>query len=58
MPPKIDYKKCNGSLKCVEVCPVNVFDKKNGKGFVARPADCIECRACEYACPVQAIKVE
>jgi NAD-dependent dihydropyrimidine dehydrogenase PreA subunit len=42
---------------CAEVCPTNVIDIVKGKAVVARPNDCIECRACEAACPKGAIKV-
>jgi NAD-dependent dihydropyrimidine dehydrogenase PreA subunit len=36
--------------KVVDVCPVNVFDCKDKKLVVARPQDCIGCRACESTC--------
>ena len=55
--PWIDEKKCTGNFKCVEVCPVSVFDKAGKKAKVARPQDCIQCRACEVSCPKGAIKV-
>ncbi len=41
---------------CVEVCPVDCFyvdDEK--KMLVIHPDECIDCGACEPACPVQAI---
>jgi ferredoxin len=39
---------------CVEVCPVDCFyaDKKM---LYIHPDECIDCGACEPACPVQAI---
>ncbi|MDI6884689.1 MAG: ferredoxin family protein [Hadesarchaea archaeon] len=55
MPPVVDTKKCKGAAACAEVCPANVIDIVKGKAVVARPADCIECRACEAACPNNAI---
>lgn len=62
--PVIDYKKCNVCKTCVEVCPMEVFreedDKKTKKKkvTVAKPDECINCRACEVQCPKQAIRVE
>ena len=39
---------------CVEVCPVNCFYE--GKNFlVIHPDECIDCGACEPACPTKAI---
>ena len=55
--PKIDYSKCKNTKTCVNVCPVNVYEDKGGKVVVARPQDCIGCRACEVSCPYKAIKV-
>jgi len=43
-----DPKKCD--CKVVDACPVKVFDCKGGKLVVARPNDCIGCRACEASC--------
>jgi NAD-dependent dihydropyrimidine dehydrogenase PreA subunit len=53
-PVIIDEKKVD--CKIVDVCPVHVFDCKNGKLTVARPKDCIGCRACEASS--DGIKVE
>lgn len=58
--PVIDKKKCIGDFVCCDICPVNVFakDEKNKKAVVAKPEDCIGCRACEAQCTEGAIKVE
>lgn len=60
MPPKVDHAKCNGDGECYEVCPVepNVYEIKDGKAHVVNPDECIECGACESACPTAAITLE
>ena len=48
--PIIHYDKVKDSKvleELINICPVNVFEKKKGKVVVARPDDCIGCRACE-----------
>ena len=58
MPPRIDKKKCVGCGACVAVCPNNVLEVIKGKATVVKPKDCIECRACEGACGVEAIRFD
>ena len=45
---------------CVEVCPVDCihFDEGDDKMLYINPDDCIDCGACEPACPVTAIFAE
>ena len=41
-------------MTCVEVCPVDCFYE--GKNMlVINPDECINCGACLYECPVEAI---
>ena len=42
---------------CVSVCPVDCihFDEGTDKMLYINPEECIDCGACEPACPVQAI---
>lgn len=47
---------------CVEVCPVDcIHPRPDEEGFSTvrqlfiNPAECIDCAACEAACPVSAI---
>lgn len=42
--------------KCVEACPRNVFEIKEGRLTATRPLDCDLCRACERECP-EAVKI-
>ena len=39
---------------CVEVCPVDCFYADNDMLYI-HPDECIDCGACEPACPVEAI---
>jgi NAD-dependent dihydropyrimidine dehydrogenase PreA subunit len=69
--PFIITKACEGvcDTACVDVCPVDCihptkeewpakgYDPANlaGKMIYINPEECIDCGACEPACPVQAI---
>ena len=52
---EIDLDLCAGSGECVEVCPAQVYDILDGKVDADDIAECIECGACEGACPYEAI---
>ncbi len=56
--PKINEEKCTNCGTCVDICPVNVFEKGEKKAKVSKPDECIGCKACEVQCPEGAIKVE
>lgn len=40
--------------ECVEVCPVDCIEPGDDQ-FYINPDICIDCGACEAACPVEAI---
>lgn len=42
---------------CIEVCPVDCiyFDEDDDRMCYVHPVECIDCAACESACPVGAI---
>jgi len=42
---------------CVDICPVGVFEIKDGKSFAVNVDECLICRACETQCPNNAIKI-
>jgi len=39
---------------CVDVCPVDCIYEGEDQLYI-HPDECIDCQACEAACPVQAI---
>ena len=41
---------------CIEVCPVDCIYEGNRKLYI-NPRECIDCGACEPACPMQAISL-
>jgi NAD-dependent dihydropyrimidine dehydrogenase PreA subunit len=53
---KIDHDKCTGCGKCVDTCPVNVYELENGKSVANNVSECVECCACIDACPSGAIE--
>jgi NAD-dependent dihydropyrimidine dehydrogenase PreA subunit len=54
--PFIIAEPCIGvkDKSCVEVCPVNCIYEGEDQYYI-HPDECIDCQACEAACPVQAI---
>ena len=52
----VDYEKCTGAGECVTVCPVDIFEVKEGKAVCDNVGQCIECCACVSACPHEAIE--
>ncbi len=56
--PKIEIsEKCNLCKACLEACPRNVFEMKDGKLIVKNLLDCSICRECEKACEEKALRV-
>ena len=57
--PKIDNDKCTGCFTCIDICPMDVFEKdeENKKAKVKGENECIGCKACEVQCPETVIKV-
>ena len=54
---KINMDKCTGCWTCVDVCPVGVYELKDGKSSAVNVDECLVCRACESQCPENAIEV-
>jgi NAD-dependent dihydropyrimidine dehydrogenase PreA subunit len=56
--PYVIAQPCIGvkDASCVDVCPVDCIHSSDDAGqFFINPDQCIDCAACELACPVTAI---
>jgi NAD-dependent dihydropyrimidine dehydrogenase PreA subunit len=54
---KLDSDKCIGCGMCVNVCPHDVFELKDGKAEIKDIDFCMECGACVKNCPAKALSV-
>ncbi len=52
---KINLTKCVGAGECVEVCPANVYELNYGQVIAENIGECIDCSACQFICPTDAI---
>jgi ferredoxin len=57
MPAKVDAETCTGCESCVESCPLDAIEMKDGVAVVDEET-CGDCGACVDACPVEAISME
>jgi NAD-dependent dihydropyrimidine dehydrogenase PreA subunit len=48
---------CSACGKCIEICPMKVFEDESGKVVPVREQDCLHCLLCLEACPNQAVSV-
>lgn len=57
--PYVIAEPCIGvkDKSCVDVCPVNCIYEGEDQLYIS-PNECIDCAACEAACPVTAIFFE
>ena len=55
---KINKKECDGCGNCIEVCPFDVLELKNGKVIIKNPENCRGCGACISACPNKVIETK
>jgi len=57
----IDKNVCQFSsgacTECIRVCPVDIFQSKEGQIVVDDEDECTLCYICEQKCPAHAIKV-
>jgi NAD-dependent dihydropyrimidine dehydrogenase PreA subunit len=56
---QIDYEKCNSMncLECLDLCPMQVFDIKEGNIIVANHDACCGCLACQEVCSYNALSL-
>lgn len=52
---KVEGVKCNGCGQCIEFCPVDVFEIKEGKSVPVSPQNCSGCGTCTAVCKTEAI---
>ena len=54
----VDTDKCVGCGECVDVCPVEVYQMKDGKSDPVNADECLGCESCVEVCESNAITVE
>jgi len=52
---KIDTEKCTGCADCVRVCLAECYEIADKKARIVSLENCMECAACWYVCPEDAI---
>lgn len=54
----VSASRCITCNKCVQICPMNVFEAvPDAPPIIARQADCQTCYMCELYCPTDALYV-
>ena len=57
MPAKVEASTCTGCEACVDSCPSEAIEMKDGKAVVVADK-CVDCGVCVDECPVEAISME
>ena len=54
----VDEDRCIGCFVCVESCPNDVLDTKDGQPYAVHPERCEGCEVCVGLCEQEAIEIE
>ena len=54
----VDESKCIGCSVCVETCPNDVLESKDGHPCAVRQESCEGCEVCVAVCDQEAIEIE
>ena len=54
----VDADKCTGDGECVDVCPTEVYELKDGKADPLNAEECLGCESCIEVCETNAITIE
>jgi Pyruvate/2-oxoacid:ferredoxin oxidoreductase delta subunit len=54
----VDETKCIGCSMCVETCPNEVLESRDGQPEAVRQDACEGCEVCMAVCEQEAIKIE
>ncbi|MGD9043809.1 MAG: 4Fe-4S binding protein [Desulfobacterales bacterium] len=54
----VDESKCIGCQVCVESCPNDVLETKDGCPVMVQPEACEGCEVCAALCEQEAIKIK
>jgi len=52
----VDKEKCDGCGECVDICPAEVYEIKDGVAVPVNIEECTECCSCVEVCPPEAIE--
>lgn len=54
----VNQDTCVGCGECVDICPVNVYEMRDGKSEPVNAEECLGCESCMEVCNTNAITVE
>ena len=53
----VDVDKCIGDGECADVCPVEVYEIRDGKAVPVNGDECLGCESCVEVCEQDAITI-